>query len=61
MLVIYVVHHNTFEDSNVFFTDYQSAKQKIIDLAKETETDIREWNIRTFTEGQCFCADLSSY
>jgi hypothetical protein len=61
MLVIYVVHHNTFEDCNVFFTDYQSAKQKIIDLAKETDTDIREWKIRTFTEGECFCADLASY
>ena len=45
----------------VLFTDYQSAKQKIIDLAKETDTDIKEWNIRTFIEGKCFRADLASY
>ena len=61
MFLIYVVHHNQFEVYNVFFRDYQSAKQKMIDLAKETDTDIKEWNIRTFTEGENFVADLSSY
>jgi predicted HTH transcriptional regulator len=35
MLVIYVVHHNDFEDCNIFFTDEALAKQKIIELAKE--------------------------
>jgi hypothetical protein len=61
MLVIYVVHHNDFEDCNIFFTDEALAKQKIIELAKETETDIREWNIRVFKEGVKFWADLASY
>jgi hypothetical protein len=53
MLVIYVVYHNELEDCNVFFTDEA--------LAKETETDIKEWNIRVFEEGVKFWADLASY
>ena len=61
MFLIYVVHHNVFEDCNIFFRDEASAKHKIIELAAETETDIKEWKIRVFTEGQKFCADLSSY
>jgi hypothetical protein len=61
MFLIYVVHHNVFEDCNIFFRDEQSARQKIIELAKETETNIDEWDIRIFTEGKKFVADLSSY
>ncbi len=61
MLVIYVVHHNELEDCNIFFTDEALAKQKIIELAQETETDIKEWNIRVFKEGVKFWADMSSY
>jgi hypothetical protein len=61
MFLIYVVHHNLLEDCNIFFRDEASAKQKIIELAEETETDINEWNIRVFTEGEKFWADMSSY
>lgn len=56
-----MVHHNVLEDCNIFFRDEASAKQKIIELAAETETDIKELKIRVFTEGQKFWADMSSY
>ena len=61
MFLIYVVHHNVLEDSNIFFRDEEEAKQKIIELAEETETDIKEWKIRVFREGEKFWADMSSY
>lgn len=56
---IYIVYHSILEDSNVFTLTLESAKNKIIELSKETDTDITEWNVRKIKEGMKFGGDLS--
>jgi hypothetical protein len=61
MLTIYVVYHNTLEDTNVFFLSLQEARDSITQLAQETETDVSEWNIRRLREGVKFGGDLTEF
>jgi hypothetical protein len=61
MLTIYVIYHNTFEDTNIFFLNLQEAKDGIARLANETETDLSEWNIRKLQEGTKFGGDLTEF
>lgn len=53
---IYVVHHCTFEDTNVFFVNRELAKAKLIELAKKYDTEVNECIISTIKEGDLFDA-----
>jgi len=61
MLTIYVVYHKTFDDTNVFFSSLQEARDGITQLAQETETDVSEWNIRRLREEVKFGGDLTEF
>ncbi len=61
MVKIYVVYHNTFEDTNVFFTDYNKAQEMLNDLANNTDTKRTEWKIRVLREGELFEADMTAF
>ena len=61
MLSIYVVYHNTFEDTNVFFLSIEEAKNYISQMAQETETEVTEWSIRRLQEGVKFGGDLTVF
>ena len=56
---IFVVYHSELEDVNVFTLTFEEAKNQILLLSKETDTDILEWNIRKLKEGVKFGGDLS--
>lgn len=56
---IFVVYHSTFEDTNVFTLTLEEAKNQILSLSKETNTDILKWNVRKLKEGVKFGGDLS--
>ena len=56
---IYVVVHRTFEETNIFFTDYSDAEKRIHQLVQDTETDVSEWKIITIIEGEPFEADIA--
>jgi hypothetical protein len=56
---IFIVYHSTFEDTNVFTLTLEEAKNQILSLSKETNTDISEWNVRKLKEGVKFGGDLS--
>lgn len=57
---IYVVRHCTFEDTNVFFTNPKLAEVKLVELAKQYNTELEEWSIRTIQEGELFDACIDS-
>ena len=56
---IYIVYHSSFEDTNVFTLTIEEAKNQILLLSKETETDISQWRVRKLKEGVKFGGDLS--
>jgi hypothetical protein len=56
---IFIVYHNTFEDTNIFTLTLEEAKNQILSLSKETDTNILEWNVRKLKEGVKFGGDLS--
>lgn len=60
MISIYVVIHDTTEDTNVFFTSYEKAENFIPKIASATETDILEWAIVELKEGRTFDADMGN-
>lgn len=55
---IFVVVHETFEETNVFFTNFDQALKRLKKFAKDTNTHVSEWRIRTLIEGKVFNGDL---
>lgn len=48
---IYVVSHATFENTNVFYTSEEAAKQGLKTSATKYKTSENEWEIITLEEG----------
>ena len=61
MTEIYVIFHNTYEDTNAFYLTFDEAYKHIESLVDETETKLEEWSIRKLTEGVKFEADFTSF
>lgn len=63
MLTIYVVIHNTFENTNIFFIRREDAINYIENVLPIEYPDEPKylWNIREIKEGEEFGGDLSIY
>lgn len=61
LINIFVIFHNTLENTNMFFMNYNDASKAIKILANETNTSEDEWNIRVISEGEKFCADMACF
>ena len=48
---IWVIFHDTFEDTNIFTTNFNETSDIIKKLSRETGTWSSEWNIRILQEG----------
>ena len=48
---IWVIFHDTFEDTNIFTTNFNETSDSIKKLSRETGTWSSEWNIRILQEG----------
>lgn len=62
--VIYVIHHETFEDTNVFTTQFEEI-ESMIEMMREmmrekigTPTERSEWKYRAISELTIFQADM---
>lgn len=58
-MLIYIVYHNTYENTNFFYVNKENALKRMIEIAKDTETNILDWNIKKIEEGELFEADLN--
>ncbi len=61
MITIYVVIHNTFENTNVFFTKKEDAVEYINTVipTKYPDEPKEVWRIREIVEGQEFGGDMA--
>lgn len=58
---IWIIYHNTLENTNIFVTNPDDIDNVIENLCNDTKTDISEWKIRVLEEGVKFCADMTSF
>lgn len=56
---IYLLHHSTYENTNVLFTDREVAISKRIEFSEKYNTLLSEWTIDIIEEGVIFEADFS--
>jgi hypothetical protein len=63
MITIYIVIHNTFENTNVFFTKKEDAIHYINTIipTKYADEPKEVWRIREIIEGEEFGADMAFY
>ena len=59
MITIYVIYHNTLEDTNLFTTDRSKIDQLIQIMAEHTNTEVCEWKYKTIKEGHNFYASFN--
>lgn len=59
MITIYVIYHTSFENTNIFTTDFNKINTLIEYMAKKTYTDIHEWKYKKIIEEESFQADMS--
>jgi len=59
MLTIYVIYHETYENTNIFTTDKNKIDEIIKKLIKKYDDTEGEWNYREITEETEFDADMN--
>ena len=58
-IVIYVIYHKTFENTNVFTTDKDKIDEIVKKLESEIEDTVGEWRCRKLIEHRMFEADMN--
>ena len=58
-MIIYVIYHNIYEDTNIFTTDKKKIGEIIKKMCLETDTKEDEWNIKEISEEEKFNADMN--
>ena len=58
-ITIYVIYHDTFENTNVFTTNYNKIPYIVKKLAEDNQTDIKEWQYREIPEEEFFVAVMN--
>lgn len=58
-MVIYVIYHKTFENTNVFTTDIDKIDKIVKKLESDFEDTVGEWRCRKLVEHRMFEADMN--
>ena len=59
MITIYIIYHETFENTNVFTTDINKIDELKKKLATKTYTEISEWKYKKIIEEDEFYAEFN--
>ena len=53
-MIIFVILHDTYQNTNMFFTNQKKALNHIKKIVQDTGTKLEEWNIKIIVEGEFF-------